>query len=175
MAWIVQDSAGTQIERRADPYLTDAQKKKYEKDLMPRYATRQACLLPICHDVLHKHGYLPPQFLEEVADFLGLSAAEVLDTVSFYEEFHLKPTGRYLIQVCRSISCELCGQRDLSDRVTEKLGIQPGETTEDGKFTLFELECLGSCGTAPVALINEDLHEDLTWEALEKLIDELPD
>ncbi len=175
MAWIVKDSARTQIDRRDEPYVTDAIRKHFEDEIFPRYATKQAALLPLMHEVQHTHDWIPHQAMEEAADFLGLSVAEVIDTVTFYEEFRLKPVGKYLIQICRSIGCELCGYKALSENVQKKLGILPGETTDDGKFTLVELECLGACGGAPAALINEDLHEDVTWEALDQLIDNLSD
>ena len=175
MAWIVKDSAHASVERRPEAYLNESLKQAFEKDLMPRYATRHAALLPVCHALQHEYGWLPHQALEETADFLGLSFAEVLDSVTFYEEFRLKPLGRYVVQICRSIACELCGYRDLSEKIQQKLGILPGETTDDGRFTLMELECLGSCGTAPVTMIDETLHENLTWEQLEALIDGLPD
>lgn len=173
MAWIVKDSAHTKIPRRPEPYFSDKLRKKLEKDLMPRYAERQGALLPVCHEVQHVHGWLPTQALEEIAEFIGISTAEVLDTVTFYEEYHLRPPGRHLVQICRSISCELCGYRELSEKVQQKLGILPGETTEDGRVTLMELECLGACDLAPVGLVNEKLHEKITWEELEKTIDEL--
>lgn len=175
MAWIVKDSAGAQIDRRPEAYLTDAHKKRFEKEYLVRYPTRQAALLPVCHEMQHEIGYLPAQVLEEIAEYLELSYAEVIDTVTFYEEFHLKPKGKYLIQICRSIACHLCGYRELSEKVQKKLDILPGETTEDGKYTLQELECLGACDFAPMALIDEKLHGHLDWEKLEKAIDELPD
>ncbi|MEX0742547.1 MAG: NAD(P)H-dependent oxidoreductase subunit E, partial [Phycisphaeraceae bacterium] len=173
MAWIVKDSAHQKVDRRAEPYVSEAMKAKWEADLLPRYATRQAALLPICHDVQHEHGWLPAQALEEIADFVGINVAEVLDTVTFYEEYHLKPKGRHLVQICRSIACELCGYRDLSEKVQQKLGILPGETTEDGRITLMELECLGACDLAPCGLINETLQEKISWADLEKQIDAL--
>ena len=172
MAWIVKDSAGAQIERQPKPYLTEKMQQHLEETYIPRYATRQAALLPVCHEVQHAYGYLPYQALEEVAVFIGISFSEVLDTVTFYEEFHLKPKGKHLIQICRSISCELCGYKDLSKKVQEKLDIIPGETTDDGKFTLVELECLGACELAPAMLMDEDLHGPTTWSKLEKMIDE---
>ena len=173
MAWIIKDSAHEQIERRDEPYLTEAMMTELERDLMPRYATRQAALLPICHTVQHAHGWLPYQALEEVAEFIGISFGEVIDSVTFYEEFHLHPTGKHHIQLCRSISCELCGCRELSAKVQKKLGILPGETTDDGKFTLMELECIGACELAPAALIDEKLTGPVSWERLEARIDEL--
>jgi len=173
MAWIVKDSAHAKVERRDEPYLSAETKQHFEEEILSKYATRQAALLPVCHEIQHEVGYLPLQALEEVAEFLGLSRAEVLDTVTFYEEFHLEPVGKYMIQICRSIACELCGHEFLSDKVKQKLGIQPGETTDDGKFSFVELECLGACELAPMCLINEELVGELTWKKLEAAIDEL--
>ena len=87
MAWIVKDSARMQIERRAEPYVTAAMKSHFEKEILPRYATKQAALLPLMHEIQHEHGWIPPQAIEEAGEFLGLSAAEVYDCVTFYEEF----------------------------------------------------------------------------------------
>ncbi len=164
-----------QIERRDTPYLTDEIRQHLEAVYLPRYETKQGALLPTLHTVQEHVGYLPLQALEEIAAFLDLAPAQVIDTASFYEEFWLEPKGDYVIGVCRSIACEVCGHERVVDAVARKLGIGPGETTADGKFTLMELECLGSCGTAPVALVNEDLHEGLMPETLTALIDELPD
>ena len=85
--------------------------------------------------------------LEELGEFLSLTPAEVLDTASFYEEFWLRPKGKYLLQVCRSLTCEVCGSRTITEHLEQrKLGIEPEQTTADRKFTLVELECLGTCG-----------------------------
>lgn len=171
MAWIAKDSAGTKIEKRAEPYLTDALKKKLRDTYLPRYETKHGALLPVLHAVQHEHGWLPPQALAEIADFLGLKPADVLDTASFYEEYWLKQKGRHVIAVCRSIACEFCDHKAITDRCRAKLGIEVGETTDDDQFTLIELECLGSCGSAPVALIDETLHENLTPDAIDRAID----
>ena len=172
MGWITKPSGTMQIERREQPYLTDAIKQTIERDYLPRYETKQAALLPTLHAVQHEHGWLPFQALEEVAAFLDLKPADVLDTASFYEEFWLKPKGEHVIAVCRSMACEVCDHKAITDACREKLGIEIGETTPDGKFTLIELECLGACGGAPAALFNEDLHEVITPDQVKKLIDE---
>jgi len=174
MAWIVKDSARMQIERRAEPYVTATMKAHFEKEILPRYATKQAALLPLMHEIQHEFGWIPPQAIEEAGEFLGLSAAEVYDCVTFYEEFRLKPLGKYVVQICRSISCELCGYKNVSEAMQRKLGVLPGETTDDGKFTLQELECLGACDFAPCALVNGHLHKNLTFEKLEAELDRLP-
>ena len=173
MAWITKDSAGTKIERRAEPYLTDAMKKDLTDKVLPRYAQKQGALLPVLHTIQHAHGWIPAQAMMEIAEFLGLKPADVIDTASFYEEYWLKPKGKHLVQVCRSIACEFCGQKEITDACKAKLGIDVGETTDDGNFTLIELECLGSCGTAPAALIDEKLFENLRPEEVAKLLDDV--
>jgi NADH-quinone oxidoreductase subunit E len=111
----------------------------------------------------------------EIAKFLEITPADVLDCVSFYEEYTTEPTGKHVIAVCQSLACEICGHQAILDHVRGKLDIDPHETTDDGKFTLLALECLGSCDTAPVALVNDDLHENLTIEKLDEIIERLPD
>ncbi|MBL0921247.1 MAG: NADH-quinone oxidoreductase subunit NuoE [Phycisphaerales bacterium] len=175
MAWIAKPSSTMRVDRRSEPYLTEAMRSELTSKILPRYATKQGALLPALHMVQHEHGWIPAQAMEEIGAFLGLSAAEVLDCASFYEEYWLKPKGRHVVAVCRSIACEFCGHKQITDAVREKLGIEIGETTDDGKWTLIELECLGSCGTAPVALVDETLHENITAEQVRRLIDETRD
>ncbi|HMN95602.1 MAG TPA: NADH-quinone oxidoreductase subunit NuoE [Phycisphaerales bacterium] len=172
MAWIAKPSGTAKIERRDEPYLTASMRERFERELLPRYETRQGALLPILHEIQHAWGHIPHQAMLEIAAFLGLRPADVLDTVTFYEEFTTRPRGECVIGVCQSIACEVCGHQELLDRIRQKLGIEPGETTDDGKFTLITMECLGSCDTAPVALVNETLHEGLTAERLEQIVDE---
>ena len=174
MAWIVEDRRKG-YEKRAEPYLTDDMKIDIGKKYFPRYPTKRAVLLPALHAIQHEYGWIPMQAIEEVAAFLEISPAEALDAASFYEEYWLKPKGKYLVQVCRSLACEICGSRAVTDRVKKKLNIEAGETTPDGKFTLVELECLGSCGTAPAALVNEVLYENVTPEQMDQILDKLPE
>jgi NADH-quinone oxidoreductase E subunit len=174
MAWITENRRTATIERRSQPYLTEELKRALEAKYFHRFPTKRAALLPVLHAVQHEYNWIPMQAMEEIATFLELAPAEVLDTATFYEEYWLKPKGEYLIQVCRSLSCEICGSNELTRFCNEKLGIELGETTQDGRFTLVELECLGTCGTAPVALVNEVLHEELTVQKLQQIIDQLP-
>jgi len=174
MAWIVEDRRAAQV-AAGEALLTEEMKTDLREKYFPRYPTKRAVLLPALHHVQHTYGWIPVQAMKEVADFLELAPAEVLDTASFYEANWLKPKGKYLIQVCRSLSCEICDSERLVEMCRRKLGIDVGETTDDKRFTLVELECLGACGTAPVALINEALHEELTPEKLQRLIDGLPE
>jgi NADH:ubiquinone oxidoreductase subunit E len=171
MAWIVKPSATMQVPRREQPYLTQAMREDLEQRIMPRYETKLACTLPALHMIQHEYGWVPFQAMEEIAAVLELQPADVLDTASFYEEYWLKPRGKHLVSICRSIACEFCGQPEITDAVRAKLGIEVGETTDDGMFTLIELECLGACGGAPAILIDETLHEFVTPEQIPALID----
>ncbi len=173
MAWIPKPSATTQIERRDEPYLTQAMRDELAERYLPRFETKLAALLPALHMIQHEYHWVPPQAMEEIAAFLELSPADVMDTASFYEEYALAPRGRHIIGVCRSIACEFCGQPEVSQAIKDALDIDVGETTKDDKVCLVELECIGSCGTAPVALYDEELHEQLTPERAAQLAKQL--
>jgi NADH-quinone oxidoreductase subunit E len=174
MAWLVEDRRAEKV-AAGEPLLTEALKSHLREKYFPRYPTRRAVTLPALHLVQHTYGWIPMQAIQEVAEFLELAPAEVLDTATFYEEYWLRPKGKYLLQVCRSLSCELCGSERITRHIQETLGVELMETTPDKRFTLIELECLGACGTAPVMLINDVLHENLTVETVDQLIAKLPD
>jgi NADH-quinone oxidoreductase subunit E len=139
--------------------------------LFSRYPTKQAATLPTLHLVQERLGYVPIEAVVEIAELLELAPAQVQDTLSFYGFFKQdKPVGRHRMWVCRSISCEACGSEELLDYLTEKLGIQPGETTADGRITLEVAECLGACDFAPAILVNDVLHQNMTKEKIDDLL-----
>ena len=109
-----------------------------------------------------------------MAEALHLSRAEVHGVLSFYYDFRREPGGRHRLQICRAEACQAMGSGALEQHVRDALGIDFGETTEDGKFSLMRVECLGSCGTAPMFQLNDDYHEDLTQEKVDQLLDSLP-
>jgi NADH-quinone oxidoreductase subunit E len=111
--------------------------------------------------------------MRAVADRLGLAPAFVEGVASFYTMYQRRPPGRYLLQVCTTLSCQLCGTSGLVEHLKKKLGIGFGETTADGNFTLVDVQCLGACGEAPVLQINDDYHTDLTVESLDAILDRL--
>lgn len=174
MAWLAEDRRATHV-AEGKPLLTEQMKKHLAEKYFPRYPNKRAVLMPALHYVQHQYGHIPLQAVQELAEFLEMAPAEAMDTATFYEEYWLKPKGKYLIQVCRSLSCEVCGHQALTRRMSELLKIEVGQTTADKRFTLVELECLGSCGTAPVALVNDVLHEELTPESLQKVVESLPE
>lgn len=171
MAWITKNSAGQQVDRRPTPYVDDEMKRQLEP-IVQRYPVRRAAALMVLHAIQDKYGYLPYQALEEAAVFLETPAPQLLDTATFYDEYFLQPKGKHVIWVCQSLSCEILGSDGLVDAVREKLGIEPGETTDDGEFTLMHVQCLGACGGAPCALVGERLVEYLTPTALGRAIDD---
>jgi len=142
--------------------------------VVARYPEPKAALLPVLWLVQRTAGHVSLEAETWVADRLGVSAAHVHGVVSFYTMYKQKPTGRYHIQVCTTLSCMLRGSDDVVAHLERRLGIKPGETTPDGKFSLAKVECLGSCGTAPMLQLNDDYHENLTIEGLDRLLDGLP-
>ena len=139
--------------------------------LTRKYPYRRSALIPSLQLAQEEVGYLSMDAMREVARVFELSPNEVYEVASFYTMLFKSPVGKYVVQVCTNISCLLCGCEGIMSHLVERLGIQPGETTGDKKFTLMEVECLASCGTAPVAQINEDYHENLTPKRLDEILD----
>jgi NADH-quinone oxidoreductase E subunit len=139
-----------------------------------RYPDKEAAILPALHLAQREFGYVSDEAIVVLADLLGFTPARIEGVATFYTMYNRKPVGRYHVQICRNISCSLLGAEHLIEHVSRKLGVKPGETTPDGKFTLTAVECLGSCGTAPVMQVNDDYHERLTEETIDALLDRLP-
>ncbi|BAM03824.1 NADH-quinone oxidoreductase subunit NuoE [Phycisphaera mikurensis] len=162
MAWLTKPSGRQALERRSEPYLSDGLKQKVEERYAHRYPTRRAMALPVLHAIQHEHNWLPYQAIEEAAEFLEIQPSELLDTATFYEEFFTQPRGKHTVWVCQSVSCEVMGEAAITESIADALNIDPGETTDDDQVTLLKVECIGACGAAPVALVDEELHENLT-------------
>lgn len=132
----------------------------------------KSALIPVLHIAQAEFGgWLSPQTMDLVAEVLRLKPIEVYEVASFYSMFNLQPVGKCLIEVCRTSSCWLCGAEDIIDHLEHKLNIKVGETTSDGMFTLKAVECLGSCGTAPMMQVGADYHENLSIEKVDQLVD----
>jgi NADH-quinone oxidoreductase E subunit len=140
---------------------------------LTRYPTRQAALLPALWLVQRQAGFISLEAQEYVGQLLDLSPAQVNGVVTFYSMYKQKPVGKYHLQICRTLSCALRGCGKITETVQDKLKIQSGEVTHDGKFSLELVECLASCGTAPVMQVNEAYFENLTAEKVKQLLDKL--
>jgi NADH-quinone oxidoreductase subunit E len=152
---------------------SDAALEEY-RSLVTHYPTRQAALLPTLWIAQREFGWLSDEAQDYVSALMELPPAHVRAVVSFYTMFHRKPVGRFLLDVCTNLSCRLRGADKIVECISNRLKIAVGETTADGKFTLDAVECLASCGTAPMLQLNQDAYyENLTPDTTLKLIDEL--
>jgi NADH-quinone oxidoreductase subunit E len=145
------------------------------QSIIKRYpeGKQKSALLPLLHLAQAEFdGWLSVPAMDYVASLLSIKPIEVYEVASFYSMFNLKPVGKCLIEVCRTSSCWLRGANEIVGHIENKLGIKDGETTADGKFTLKTVECLGSCGTAPMLQIGEQYYEDLTFDKVDSLINE---
>jgi NADH-quinone oxidoreductase subunit E len=129
--------------------------------LIAIYPDPRSALLPALWVAQREQGFVGAKAMEQIAEKIGVSPAYVAGVVSFYTMYHTRPIGRHLIQVCTTLSCYLRGADRIVGHLKQKLGVDVGETTPDGKFTLITVECLGSCGTAPMLQLNDDYHESL--------------
>ncbi len=143
------------------------------KKILARYPDTTAALLPVLWLCQDRWGWISPGIMRAIGDRLDLSPAYIEGVASFYTMYQRQPPGRFLLQVCTTLSCQLCGTSGLVDHLKEKLGIDFGETTSDGAFTLVDVQCLGACGEAPVVQINDDYYSDLTVDRLDAILDHL--
>jgi NADH-quinone oxidoreductase E subunit len=145
---------------------------EFEK-IVAKYPQKNAAMLPVLYLAQKEFGYISPEVMEYVAEIMGVSVARVLGVVTFYTMFNMKPIGRHHIQVCRTLPCALAGSERITAAIKDKLKINVGETTPDRRFTLSEVECLASCGTAPMMQINDDYYENLTEKSVGEILDRL--
>ncbi len=130
-------------------------------------------VLPCLRRIQEDRGYVADSDIEELAVYLGVPQIQIEEVLSFYTQFRRKPIGRWHLQMCHNVSCSMRGAERLIDHVQKRIGVGPGETTPDGRFTLSTVECLGSCGTAPMMMVNESYHENLDHEKLDELLEGL--
>ena len=141
--------------------------------LIGRYPVREAALIPALHKVQDDLGWMPVEAMDWVADKLGLPRVRVYGVTSYYTMFRRKQPGKHRLEICTNLSCSLMGAEHLRDYLCKKLGVKAGETTADGRITLEEVECLGSCGTAPVMIVDDEYHENLTPEKVDTILSDL--
>lgn len=140
-------------------------------ELRPRYPTEEALLLPALHLAQSAGGgWLSEETIAAVASLLNLPVAKVSGVVSFYDMFHDKPVGRHRIRLCTNLSCQLRGAQELAALLKQELGVDKGVVTPDGRASWVPFECLGSCDTAPMAMIDDDYHENLTPDRLRQIV-----
>lgn len=146
---------------------------KFLTDLFAVYKPEKDNLIQILNEIQEHYGYVPMEVQEKVAEFLSIPLAEVYGVVTFYSRFSLEPQGKYKISVCLGTACFVKGSQKIMDRLTERLKIQPGQTTEDGLFTIDQTRCVGACGLAPVFTVNNEVYGKATVQKLDQVLDEL--
>jgi NADH-quinone oxidoreductase subunit E len=139
---------------------------------LAKYPVKRSAILPLMFIVQRERGgYLDPPGVAYLADRLGVRITDIWEVATFYSMINTEPVGKYHLQVCKTLSCKIMGAGKVSAKCMERLGIKAGQTTEDKQFSLSEVECLGSCGTAPMMQIGFDYHENLTAEKVDEIID----
>ena len=152
-------------------HLQEAAVKKIN-EICDRYVEEETPLMMILSDIQKEYGYIPLEVQEIVSERTGISVAEIYGVVTFYSFFSLKPKGKYVIGCCLGTACYVKGAQQVIDKFSDILGIKPGETSEDGMFTLDALRCIGACGIAPAVTINGKVYPKLAVDAVAKIVDE---
>ena len=148
------------------------QKLKQEvKEILEQYTTAKDNLVPILNDVQVKYGYIPQIAQSEISEYLSIPMAEIYGVITFYSRFTLKPKGKYNVAVCLGTACYVKGSQKIMDRLKERLKIEAGETTKDGKFSIEETRCVGACGLAPVFMVNDEVYGNATVKQFDEVID----
>jgi NADP-reducing hydrogenase subunit HndA len=146
---------------------------KFLQDLFAEYKPVKDNLIQMLNEVQEHYGYVPMDVQKELSEFLKIPMAEIYGVVTFYSRFSLKPKGKYNISVCLGTACFVKGSQKIMDRLLERLKIEPGETTPDGKFSIEETRCVGACGLAPVFTVNGEVYGKATVQKLDQVLDEL--
>jgi NADH-quinone oxidoreductase subunit E len=155
-----------------DPMLSEATHTKF-KELKARYPDPKSAVMPMLYLAQEEHGRILPSDIEEIAAALDTSAADVEAVATFYNMYYVRPTAKYVIEVCTNISCMLAGSGRIVKHLEGRLGIAVGQATPDGMFMLKTAECLGSCGTSPMMMIGDTYYENLTTEKVDRILDGL--
>ncbi len=147
--------------------------QKKIKEIVARYPQKEAAILPVLHIAQQEFGYISPDEEKQVAKILGIKPIRVREVATFYTMLNREPVGKYHVQVCSNLTCSLLGAEKLIDYLKQKLGIEPGKISNDKKFSLSLVECLGACEQAPCMMVNFDYHGNLDKKKIDKILDDL--
>ena len=161
------------MEEKRNLNCADEKVKNEVDEILKPFTQDKQNLITILNEVQEKYGYIPVIAQSEIAEYLGIPLAEVYGVITFYSRFTLEPKGKYNISVCMGTACFVKGSKEIDERAKEKLGIDVGQTTEDGLFSLDETRCVGACGLAPVFTVNNEVYGKATVKKLDEVLDEL--
>jgi NADH-quinone oxidoreductase E subunit len=164
-----------QLEDEGPAFVYTPENRARFDQIITRYPPdrKRSAVLPALYLAQYQQGYITANAIRHVAELLGITRADVEDVVSYYTMYYTRPVGKFVINVCRTLSCAINGAERVTEALRGKLGINPGETDASGTFTLMEVECLGACDRAPAVMVNDAWHECLTAEAAGQLVDDL--
>lgn len=160
-------------ERRPMSFALSPEREREMDAILSRYPNRQAACIPVLHLCQEQVGWVSPEVIDFVAQRLDLTTAHVKGVVTFYTLFNKEPVGKHTISVCKTLSCALRGSAAVVSHLEKRLGVHVGETTKDGRITLRTVECLASCGSAPMMQVGKKYHENLTIEEVDRIVDRL--
>lgn len=143
--------------------------ENFKKDLI-RKRKQAGALIPLLQSAQESYGYIPEKAIHYISEVVDVPAADIYGVITFYSQFRLKPLGKYVVRVCEGTACHVNGAKSILNILREELGVGVGETTADGLFTLQSVACLGCCSLAPVIMVNDDTHGNLTAKALKNVI-----
>ncbi|MEK6726213.1 MAG: NADH-quinone oxidoreductase subunit NuoE [Deltaproteobacteria bacterium] len=141
------------------------------EEIISQTANKKGALIPVLQKVQKVYGYVPEESIEQIADGLHVYPADVYGVLTFYSQFKLKPRGEYIVRVCCGTACHVKGSDRIAEDLITKLKVEVGETTEDRKFTLEKVACVGACALAPVVIVNDDVHAKMSTDEARKIID----
>ncbi len=162
-----------EVECKCECRCRDNEKDKFLEELFNKYQPIKDNLIQMLNEVQEHYGYVPMRTQMELSEFLKVPMAEIYGVVTFYSRFTLKPKGKYNIAVCLGTACYVKGSQKIMDRLKERLKIEAGETTKDGKFSIEETRCVGACGLAPVFTVNGEVYGKATVQKLDQVLEEL--
>ncbi len=149
----------------------DLRVKKETLEILKKYPKEKDHLIGILNDVQEKYGYIPKSAQLEISEYLSIPMAEIYGVITFYSRFTLEPKGKYNISICLGTACFVKGSQNLLDRAKERLNIEAGQVTPDGKFSIDDVRCVGACGLAPVFMVNDEVYGNATVKQLDEVID----
>lgn len=154
---------------------SDLEQVEKIKKIIEKYKGKKGALIPALHEAQEVYGYLPLKIQKLISEGLDIPLAEIYGVVTFYTQFSTEPKGKYKIQVCMGTACYVKGAGKILDKFSEKLGIEVGKCTPDGKFSLEAARCIGACGLAPVIMINDEVYGRLTPDLIEEILEKYKD
>ena len=142
-------------------------------EILKKFEPKRTNLLPILHEINDSIGHINREAMQDIAEYLDISATEVYGTTTFYSFFNIKPKGKYVVRLCRSLSCDIAGKDEIVEALEDELGIVFGETDPEAKFTLEFTNCMGMCDKGPAMLVNKEVYTDLTPDKVRDIVSEL--